>query len=309
MINSKFTLKKFLKLEGTILFYSIGILMLFSNFIDPIGNIDIKTIIRSLLPLLFSMYWFATCYIVLMFISPFLNYTIKTFTKKHLQKLIITLIILWCLIPTFLKTEPGYSQFVWFVTLYLIASYTKLYFPHRINIKKHLFVAVISIIILLGSVVTFNIIGNFTGISLFLDKSIIFLRENNLLILIISIELFLVFLGIKPFYSKFINIIGCSTFGVYLIHDNYLMRAYLWKTIFRNSDYYHSKYLILHAICTIIIVYIGCTVIEIIRQNTFEKIWMIYVDKFVIKNINIYLSKFKYIVNKITVKISNFYSE
>ena len=98
--------------------------------------------------------------------------------------------------------------------------------------------------------------------------------ENKLFVLIASTTLFLIFLKRKEFSNKYVNYIAGSTFGVYLIHDNLIVRHYLWKTILNTSSYYNSSNLILFAIAALVLIYVACTGIDFIRRWTIEKLWI-----------------------------------
>jgi hypothetical protein len=65
--------------------------------------------------------------------------------------------------------------------------------------------------------------------------------------------------------------IGKCCFGVYLIHDNNFLRVVLWGKILNNSAYENSPLLIAFTICSVISVFVVCTIIECIRINVIEK--------------------------------------
>jgi hypothetical protein len=67
---------------------------------------------------------------------------------------------------------------------------------------------------------------------------------------------------------KPIELLSGATFGVYLIHEHLNIR-YLWTTWFRCSEIVDAPIgiFIVHMIMTVIAMYIGCSVIEIIRQQ------------------------------------------
>lgn len=94
---------------------------------------------------------------------------------------------------------------------------------------------------------------------------------NSILIFTLSISTLILFSKIDIGNIKWINIISSATFGVYLIHDNKLMRDFLWVKIFKNSTYIKSNQLILYSIIVILIVYILCTLIDLIRIYILEK--------------------------------------
>jgi len=71
--------------------------------------------------------------------------------------------------------------------------------------------------------------------------------------------------------STAINIIASATFGVYLIHENTYVRPFLWEKILKNSLFYNKPTLILHALYSIAITYIICTIIELLRKYIVER--------------------------------------
>lgn len=102
--------------------------------------------------------------------------------------------------------------------------------------------------------------------------------ENKLFVLIASIALFLIFLKRKQFSNKYINYVAASTFGVYLIHDNVILRHYMWHTILNTSSYYNSSTLFLFVIVVSILIFVACTGIDFIRRWTVERAWIWIVD-------------------------------
>ncbi len=293
-IKSKFTIKKLLKLEGQVLFYSISFLILFLTVLTPIEPIGMRLVLKSFLPIIYSFYWFATTYIVLMILSQYINTLILNINKTTHAKLICILVFIWSIIPNFTFGNLSYSVLGWFITLYLIATYIRIYIDiSNINLKLNKRIMIITTLILFLSVIVFNYLGNKYNINVFLSNSTYFKKDNSILILIISVSLFLTCLSYN-WYNSIINIIASTTFGVYLIHDNYFVRPFIWKTIFHCEENYYSNHLIIHAIFSIIIVYISCTFIELLRQITIEKVYFKLLESnrlnFLIKKIS-FLSK------------------
>ncbi len=272
-IKSKFTIKKLLKLEGQVLFYSISFLILFLTVLTPTEPIGIKVILKSLLPIIYSSYWFVTTYIILMILSSYINILILNMNKTIHIKLICILVFIWSIISNFTLGDLSYSNLGCFMTLYLIAAYIRKYVDiSNINLKLIRKITTITTLLLFLSVIVFNYIGNKYNINILLKHSTYFKKDNSILILIISVGLFLICLSYN-FHNSIINRIASTTFGVYLIHDNYFVRPFIWETMLHCKENYYSSYLIIHAICSIIIVYIGCTLIELLRQITIEKVY------------------------------------
>lgn len=310
MINSNFTLKKLVRLLSTVSFYSICILILFCTVLNPVNKIGLIDIIKSIFPVIFYQYWFVTIYVVLMILSPFINMGIKSISRKTYRFLLLTLILMWSVIPTLFLINPtgmlGFNLVGWFITLYLIGGYIRKYVDrNKCNANKHFKVAIIFMFILLVSSVLFNYIGHMYNINGFLMGSRHFAARNSIITLIIAIELIIGFIKLKEKHNNLINIISSATFGVYLIHDNIYMRPYIWNSIFNNQEMYDSEYLIIHAIFAISIVYIICTFIDLMRQKTIEKIYIFFIDKYLVfveKNIEKFLYSFYFkIKNKLYI--------
>jgi len=127
MVDSKFTIKKFLKLIGQVLFYSWLLLLIFGFCLEPQIPLNFSTLTRSIFPITFGGYWFVTTFVFLMILTPFLNKFIKSISKEDLKKLIMILVVSWCIISGLLKIQFCFSELGYFVLIYLIAAYIKLY--------------------------------------------------------------------------------------------------------------------------------------------------------------------------------------
>ncbi|WP_271813224.1 acyltransferase [Clostridium beijerinckii] len=276
MINSKFNIKKFSKIIGQVFFYSVAIMLVFKLF--GISHIGIRETAKSFFPIIFSKYWFATTYVELYILSPYLNKLINYCTEKEYQRLLIILIIILSVIPTFTNSLPGIDNLPWFVFLYLVASYIRKYQYNFFDRRKLLLLIFIgSYMLIMISVVIIDLfalkIPDFP-----FDPT--FLREmNSLPMFICSISLFIYFKKLDMGSKKIINNISSTTFGIYLIHDNNLVRSYLWEHIAKNNSFYNSRWLSLHAIVTISLVFFICMIIEGVRINFIEKPAMKFLDK------------------------------
>ena len=83
--NLEFKVKKLIKLELEILFYSVSfyIINLIINM-NKLNNMDLlKITINSVFPVFRGLYWFPTIYIGLYLLSPFINKLIKRMERKN----------------------------------------------------------------------------------------------------------------------------------------------------------------------------------------------------------------------------------
>lgn len=87
LIDSKFKTKKLLKLIFEVWCYSVGIAAI--CFVFKIGDLSKATLMKSLLPISYNMYWFATTYVAMYLLSPFINKVIEHITKVQHQTILI----------------------------------------------------------------------------------------------------------------------------------------------------------------------------------------------------------------------------
>ena len=296
MIEQKeFKIKKIVALYLQLFFYSVFIFLGFVIFSKQ--DFSIKAYIQNFMPIIFQKYWFMTCYVFLFVLSPFINKFLNGLKRKeHLNFLLVT-IFLFSFIPTFTTFQIYANELIQLITFYSIGAYFKKYPKNIFNNKKLSFrLLIVTILLLLLSVAVCDIMS--VKYSFFNRYTTHLFNRNSIIAILFCVSLFNTFINKKEFNNKLINKIGGCTLGVYLIHDNYLIRDLLWNKIFKNYNFVESKYLILHMVITILIVYIVCTIIEYIRKNTVEKLTnKIIISK--IDNLQKYLeSKYNYILKK-----------
>jgi len=103
------------------------------------------------------------------------------------------------------------------------------------------------------------------------------------LILMMTILIFNIFKNINIKNIKIINTVASTTFGIYLIHENIFLRDIIWKRIIQGPKYQDSPLLIINAIMGVLLVFVICTLIEIIQQNVLQNQLMKLIDKINIK--------------------------
>ncbi len=275
MINNKFTIKKLWKIVGQVFFYSAGALLIFCTIFNGIYTIKFHIILKSIFPIMLSSYWFVTSYITLMIISPYLNKFIHSLEKKELEKFILLMVFMWSILATFAKNTLGFNNLGWFIVLYCIAAYIRLYVNlEDINVKKNKIILCISSIILILSTVGITKLGESINNLIVISKSTYFSNFNSFIVLIISVTMFIYFATKKPFVNPIINEVAKCSFGIYLLNDNFLVRPFLWNIIVKCNIYYRSSFLILHAIFSVVAIYLFCAGVEYVRMTLIEPLWM-----------------------------------
>ena len=265
LCKSKFKFSKLIKLMFEILFYSFFIYIVFV----ATGTVEfsVKEFFCSIFPISTNAYWFMTCYVVMYVLSPFINKVLNSSSKKECLLLICFLLVFQTIIP--LAGFSYLSNVAWFITLYLIAGFLRLY-PTKIADHKWL-----NIIVFCVSYLCIALFNVFLNISLW--------NATSIVCLICAVSLFNVFKNIKkPINSKFINVVASATLGVYLIHDNNYVRGWLWQTLLKCPDMAGEWFFPLFAIGAMVGVYVVCTLIDLVRIDAIERPFFALCDKMIV---------------------------
>ncbi len=205
-------------------------------------------------------WWFVYPYLGLCLISPFLSRFLLSATQKEIQYLIAVLTFM-C-VNLFFGGFLGGNNFCWFVYLFIIAAYIRLWGGRFVNdMKTSLITFVLSAGIILLSCLLSDKWGS-VGPQWYMTSPVC---------LIASVSLFCIFRNMKYFYSKTVNMIAAAMFGVYLIHDSVCGRSFLWRKLFKNASYQNEDLLIFHAMLSIAAVFIGCTIVSCLYNLFIDK--------------------------------------
>lgn len=94
-------------------------------------------------------------------------------------------------------------------------------------------------------------------------------KEWSIPIMLISFGLFEIFRRMV-FYSRIVNIIAASSFGVYLITEQPFIREQLWSKWVVLSGFYDSKYAVVQTISYVIIICAVAGVLDLLRDSLFR---------------------------------------
>lgn len=259
------SLTKLMKFYGHVLFYSAVITVPY--LILTKNSISLSELATILFPISNETWWFASAYFILLILHPFINRFLLSINQKEYQYYLLIIFTLASLLPFYSYFADVLS---WFVCLYSLSAYVKLYGKdHKfIQSRHYLLIATISLVFIL---VSSYIIDRIPAIS---SKNIYFYGKRGIPMLLLSFSIFMYFLTRRQFHSKWINIIGLSTFGVYLISDHALIRDYLWKNLLGSITNLSSPLFILYSFLFVVSVFICCSFIDIIRHYTLERYYM-----------------------------------
>lgn len=272
MINSKIALKKVVKLWLPIFFWSIMVTL---SYEVVKHDFSIGKIIQSALPIFFNQYWFMTVYFFLYLLIPLINEAIRNFSiKQELWCITLGLVIMFP--NNFFYGSVVGGQLVNFVVVYFIGAFIREH--DLLQEKQFKFLSTwscwLSVILIFITAFGFSFIG-FSLKSVRLLKAASFFTDGlteTFFCLFIALGLF-AWIGSKKIgYHKFINTVATTTFGIYLIHDNGLMRALLWIKVFHMENLIRTPiYGVMYVLIVVLIVFVSCSLLEFIRKLIFSK--------------------------------------
>ena len=274
--KNSINLKRLFSVIFAILFYSwlyMGINVLFLGV-----ELDIKSMLSLLFPISYKAYWFPTCYLFLYIISPFLNNLIRNLSLKSYRLLLVSLFVLFSISNELLvmsdpfSVENGYS-IAWFIFLYFLAGYIKLYgFKRRITRIYWTAIYIICVILIFCADGILEFLSNYLTIIIKYDLIHHFSRYCSILVLVASVSLFMSFREINvknTFVVSFIKTLAPLTFGIYLIHDNFVVRNFLYFDLFKLNTLPHNLIAIPIIFLDILLVFVGAALIEWCRSKLF----------------------------------------
>jgi surface polysaccharide O-acyltransferase-like enzyme len=106
-----------------VFFYSF-VVSLVATFCGIGGELGIKELIKSALPVTFNRFWYVTAYFGLFFAIPLLNKFVFSIDKETAKKALVIMLVLFSVLGILgepMRTYKGYSV-LWLIVLYLIGA-------------------------------------------------------------------------------------------------------------------------------------------------------------------------------------------
>lgn len=268
LVESKFKARRVLSILAEMLFFSITLGLVF--FFVNKKTFTISVFNHMFFPFGSGTWWFMVSYLLLYILSPFLNLGIHAMNKKMHLALNILFIVIWSILPTFTDLNYGFSNFGWFITLYLVASYIRLY-DVSIKVKP-----IVGFLIFIGIFALWfaiecgfkNLFDNNKYIVAKVISWFNYIATNNFLQFFAAVVLFLSFKNIKMKNVKAINLIASTTLAIYLFHDFIDMSNFLWIKLFKNASYASSPVLIPYSLGVILAVFAMGVVVGLVYKYT-----------------------------------------
>lgn len=254
-------LGKLLKLLVIAYFYGGFFYLL--NLIFGYQIFNIKQFVLAINPFLSGGYWFIKYYVILNLLSPYINILIDQLNQKLMIKLIVILLILFSIWPSFLLQPPitngGYGL-MHFILVYILGAYIRKY--GTLHYKKYIYF----LVYVTCGVITF--LFSLLGVGRSWNYDFIF----N----IIGAIAFFIFFSKLEIQSSKVNYLSGFTFNVYLIHFSPFVINFIYRDILKCENYYNNPWFILHFIISICVIYVFSIGVDLARRSLVSIVSYIY---------------------------------
>ena len=277
-LNTRKIFERPFKIWKQVFFYSvlIGAAAYFISGNTP----DIYHIFGYIFPIVTEHYWFATAYIVLCFLMPFLNLGFDHLGKKGMQIVIVLMLVMFSISKTVIPMQLPWDKYgydaYWFIVLYLTGGYLRRYkIPIIVNRLRAAVMYLLSVTAMFAVFAALRMIYLRTGM---FDSLVDYSYSYNYLFCYTgAVGLFLAFKSegsqVKAErMRKPIELFSGATFGVYLIHEHMELRG-MWKDLLHCDEHINGPVgvFLLKMLVTVLSVYLICSFIEMIRIKLSEK--------------------------------------
>ena len=275
LARTEFRIHKLVKLWMETVFYSLLIKALFM----ACGRTPFSAValVNCFFPILTGRYWFVTIYVGMYLLSPFLNLAINAMNKRQFTLLNV---VLFGLLSAWISIHPSIAGMnsgsgwglTWFVTLYLLAAWFRLYYQptYRVKLKLAVFF-LIPALVSFGRVVTRSLGGIGGVLSGILGN---WYRYDSVPVYFATVSLFVAMLNVRiedKKMNRWITSAAPLTFGVYLIHAHADLSHWFWETV--NLPHHMNTAwfpLIQFGCCMFIFVF--CIAVDAIRRTTIGRL-------------------------------------
>lgn len=239
MCVSQITLRKFMKLLLVVLFYYVGIYLLFVLF----GHcpFTLRDMWLNCIPVQDINGGFTSAYLLFFLFIPFINACIQHVNQQQHAWLCVLNLLIYTIMPYVPGVTISMNYVVWFSVIYILGAYIRL---HKDSVWKsdNVYVwGVLTAVSVLGAmasvvaIVWYNSLGHHVRPYMFVSDS------NALLAVLVAVSSFIWVSNIQMKTSKMINRVAASAFGVLLIHSaNGIERQWLWEDLLRMSENFHT---------------------------------------------------------------------
>ena len=278
MCTRSISLRKLLKLFCEIMFYMILAVILIE--VTGYRHLSLSGVFSYLLPIRELNTDFYCGFLVFYLFIPFLNILVRHMGEKAHVRLLALLSFAYI----FLGTVPGFSvtmnNSVWFIVLYFISSYIRLYPKELFRNRRFWGIASLACIFACAlSVVLCTLFGVKTGAGIAHSWHFV-MDSNRLPAVLTALSTFMYFNNLEIPQSRLINTIASTTFGVLLIHANGAETArWLWIDLLHTVESHATSFGYLHALLCVPLVFAAASCIDLLRIRFIERPFFKVLDR------------------------------
>ena len=278
-VHSKFRVSRILGLWVQVAFYSVLFEVIHQLHTQ---SFDLLKLVTSFAPVSMKAYWFFTCYFLLSLFMPFINHLVKTINRRQRWMLAILLFVCYSVVPMlmtsplpvigdrtveYVSSKGGYSV-LWLCIMYAYGAILRLDLDEKpVSISRIKTAVGFALCVLVTWAFWCGRI-HFTSIG---GKAWYMVSYTAPLVVLAAVFLLLLFkeIPVGKLAQPLVNIFSASAFSVYLVHSH--PRVYEHYVEFVKPLLpLDGRQLLLWLPVTILVVYLVCTVIDLVRSFVFK---------------------------------------
>ena len=264
MVDSRFKAEQVARLYLTVLFYAVPLTLLALAF----GNPTTKDVFRGFAPFLGRPLWFASAYISLLLVAPWLRFAFSL-NRKPLGALVGVLTVVLPGICTLPDPQMCYvADVCHFFYVFVLVGFLK---PLLVTSGKCKFAALLAGVAIYSALVVLKqcdmpVVSGWAEQCLSDFKTI-----PNLLS---ALLVFYFFLHLDIGAVRWINFVASAAFAVYVIHQTPAFYDFLWKEVFMSKKWLTSDLYPIYTTGVVVIVYASGLLMEMPRRMAVDK-WLL----------------------------------
>ncbi len=255
----KFTAHKFLKMWVQL--FAWNALIILARGGTELLRLTPSAILQMLMPFSQNVWWFATNYLILMLLAPFLNKLESTLSAKQLNSLLVILLACFTITPM-ISESPVLDTYGYDIVIFSLC-----YLIGRCLRRKNEFFfemrLIAPIVCVIGVLIMF-------AVPYFVHNTRV-LWYNSPIVMITAIMIFIAFSNLKMGEIGLVNRIAQSTFAVYLISDHPVVRNWLYSFLPIKNNI-NNVIVIPYVLLFTLVVFVTCIIAEKVRVLCFSRL-------------------------------------
>ncbi|WEV73101.1 acyltransferase family protein [Bifidobacterium sp. ESL0790] len=253
-----------------------------------------RNIIAIFLPISMDNYWFMSAFFFLLFLGPFLNMVANTLNARSTIVLLTVMVWITFMIDILDPELHYFSDIAYLYTIYMIGVNIRHYADKLPRMRLWLALVISAVCFAVCVAGTYVIKNSPTLRDQFLYPTNILVAGFGacpILAVIAGSSIFL-WLAQRPapmhtgIFGKTVLLLASATFGVYLIHENDIVKHHLWPFVFSHPEPVSLLGKIVFSVVAIVVLYVVLLVVSLIINLCVLKPLIHLFDKLVISRIH-----------------------